>query len=67
VFGSSALWALVGSDLVRIDVSNGAASRLSLQPPHGASVQPQFLVSAGGDLWVSAFGSDTSQNRLDPR
>jgi hypothetical protein len=27
-------------------------------------VQPQFVAAAGGDLWISAFSSDTSNNRL---
>jgi class 3 adenylate cyclase len=63
-YGSGALWALAGSQLVRLDDVTGAITRLHLQPPTGQPLQPEYVVAAGGDVWISAFSSDTTQNRL---
>jgi hypothetical protein len=63
-YESGHLWALVGSMLVRLDPATGATARLSLQPPGGPSVQPEYVVGEGGDLWISAFSTDTNNNRL---
>jgi class 3 adenylate cyclase len=64
VYGSGHLWALVGSTLVRLDPATGATARLDLRPASGPPAQPQYIVAEGGDLWISAFSSDTSNNRL---
>ena len=63
-YGSGALWALAGSELVRIDPITGAMTRLHLEPPAGQPLQPEYVIVAGGDVWISAFSSDTTQNRL---
>jgi hypothetical protein len=63
-YGAGALWALAGSQLVRIDDVTGATTRLHLQPRTGQSLQPEYVIAAGGDVWISAFSSDTTQNRL---
>jgi hypothetical protein len=63
-YGSGALWALAGSQLVRVDGDTGAITRLPLQPPTGQPLQPEYVAATGGDVWISAFGSDTTQNRL---
>jgi class 3 adenylate cyclase len=63
-YGSGALWALAGSELVRIDAITGAMTRLHLEPPTGQPLQPEYVIAAGGDVWISAFSSDTTQNRL---
>ncbi len=63
-YGSGALWALAGSQLVRVDDVTGAITRLHLQPPTGQPMQPEYVIATGGDVWISAFSSDTTQNRL---
>ena len=63
-YGSGALWALAGSQLVRIDDVTGAITRLHLQPPTGQPLQPEYVIATGGDVWISAFRSDTTQNQL---
>ncbi len=63
-YGSGALWALAGSQLVRVDDVTGAITRLQLQPPTGQPMQPEYVIATGGDVWISAFTSDTTQNRL---
>ena len=63
-YGTGALWALAGSQLVRVDDVTGAITRLNLQPPTGQPMQPEYVIATGGDVWISAFSSDTTQNRL---
>jgi class 3 adenylate cyclase len=63
-YESGHVWALVGSTLVRLDPATGTTTRLSLRPASGPPVQPEFVVAEGGDLWISAFSPDTSDNRL---
>jgi class 3 adenylate cyclase len=63
-YGSGAVWALAGSQLVRVDGVTGAMTRLQLQPPGGPQLQPEYVIATGGDVWISAFSSDTRQNRL---
>ncbi len=63
-YGSGAVWALAGSQLIRVDGATGALTRLQLQPRTGPALQPEYVIAAGGDVWISAFSSDTRQNRL---
>ena len=34
------------------------------EPPTDQPLQPEYVIAAGGDVWISAFSSDTTQNRL---